>query len=237
MSTVKWEDLIFEFDRPETMVSEIKERALELEHEERAILDISTYPDLSRTRQSMLGSHPTYYVPDTIAKLFFKAKEDRRYYYYMTRLFMRSTRRYIDLDMLDGMFSRKEHFEARVELITEEMVDKRVYSFCYENFVSKDLILELSPRFNLVGDIIGKILGVCQKSRAPILMTTGRLVSDVRRLIPIFETANAFIDTKRTFFHRFIPGIEETRGVRWIIGITIGIAYPQVGIALAIIDP
>jgi hypothetical protein len=112
-----------------------------------------------------------------------------------------------------------------------------VYSFCYENFISKDLLVEFSPEFNLVGDIIGKILGFAKKSKYPILMLNQRLVRDIRRLIPIFDTANMFIDEKQKFFGKFIPHLEKTRGIRWFIGITIGTLVSQVGFVLAVIDP
>ena len=218
--------------------SNIRDKVLELEGEKRAILDVSTYPALGRMSQTNLpGSFVTYYVPDTIAKLLSRGKEDRQYYYFMTRLFTRWTRRYIDLGILDRMFIERKYPGAKVELITEEIVDKEVYSFCYKNFVSKDLIVELSPKFNLVGDIIGKILGFAKKSGVPILMMSQRLVRDVKVLIPIFEAANTFFDHKHSFFVRLIPGIERTRGIRWIIGITIGVAISPVGFVLAVIDP
>lgn len=226
-----------EIDKMDNIISDIKSQLLELDRDSRAILDVSVYPELYKMLEArQLDFSPTYYFPDTIAKLLSVAKENKQYYYFITRLLTRWTQRYIDFEMLDKIFIGKGFPQAKIKLITEDIIDKRVYSFCYENFVSKDLVIEFSPEFNLVGDIIGKILGFAKKSKTPILLMNQRLVRDVRRLIPIFETANAFVDQKQKFFGRFIP-LERTRGIRWFIGITVGTMVNPIGFVLAVIDP
>jgi len=219
------------------IIYDIKSQLLELDRERRAILDVSVYPELHKMLEARrFDFSPTYYFPDTIAKLLSMAKENKQYYYFTTRLLTRWTQRYIDLRMLDKIFVEKEFPQAKIELITKEIIDEKVYSFCYENFVSKDLIVELSPEFNLVGDIIGKILGFAKKSKTPILMMNQRLVRDIKKLIPIFEAANTFVDQKQRFFGNIIP-LERTRGIRWFIGITVGTMVNPVGFVLAVIDP
>lgn len=222
----------------ENMISHIENRVLKLEGRSRAILDISVYPELSRILEIKKSNfYPTYYFPDTIVDLLLKAKANDQYYYFMTRLFTRWTQRYIDFKILDKIFVKKEFPQAKIELITKEMIDMKVYSFCCKNFVSKDLVIELSPEFNLVGDIIGKILGFAKKSETPILMMNQRLVRYAKKLIPVFETANMFVDEKQRFFRKFIPHLENTRGIRWLIGITVGIAVNPVGFVFMVVDP
>jgi len=221
------------------MVSDIEDTILKLEGESRAILDISVYPRLSRMLETQrLDFYPTYYFPDTIANLLLRAKEDERYYRFILKLFSRwmPKCKSIDLDLLNNIFIKKEFPRAKIELITKEIVDGETYSFCYENFVCDDLVVELSPKFNLLGDMIGKILGFAKKSGSPILMMNQRLIRDVRGVIPIFETANMFVNRKQKFFSKFIP-IKKTRGARWFIGITIGSKIGPVGFVFAVIDP
>jgi len=219
------------------IINDIKAQLLELDRERRAILDISVYPELHKMLETgRFDFSPTYYFPDTIAKLLSMAKENEQYYYFITKLFSRWTQRYIDIRLLNEILVEKEFPQAKIELITKEVVDEKVYSFCYENFVSKDLVVELSPKFNLIGDIIGKMLGFAKKSKTPILMKNQRLVRDVKKLIPIFDAANMFVDQKQSFFSRILP-LERTRGIRWFIGITVGTMINPIGFVLAVIDP
>lgn len=226
-----------EIDKMSDIISDIKSLLLELYRENRAILDISVYPDLYKMLEvNRSGFTPIYYFPDTIEKLILMAKENEQYYYYITRLLIKWTRRYIDFKILDQIFIEKEYPHAKVKLITEDTIDKDVYSFCYKNFVSKDLVIEFSPKFNLMGDLIGKILGFAKKSKTPILMRNQTLIRYVRKLIPIFEAANLFVDQKQKFFSRFIP-LKETRGIKWLVGITVGVIVHPIGFVLAVIDP
>lgn len=217
----------------------IKNRVIEFEKENKVILDISVYPELKKVLENQRSENfnNSYYFPDTIAKLLLKAKENSQYYYFMTKLFTRWTQRYIDFSILNRIFIKKEFPEGKIKLITEDIIDEEVYSFCYENFISKDLMVDLSLEFNLIGDILGKVLGFAKKSKTPILMLNQRLVNDIKRLIPVFDTANTFVDKKRTFFRKFMPHLERTRGIRWFIGITVGTVISPAGFVLTVIDP
>ena len=203
-----------------------------LQKKNHVILDISSYPELTRlVNMAKLDFSKTYYVPDTIVELLNKDK-----YYFITRLFNKWTRRDIDLMLLKEVLTKKEDKPLNVKIITKEMVDLETYNFCYNTVVEKDLVLETSPEFNLLGDIIGKILGFAKKKSAPILMSNQRLARFIKKDIPIFYAANVFIDKKQEFFSKFIP-LKKTRGVRWFIALTIGTFLSPVGFILAVIDP
>jgi len=221
----------------EDIIQNIKAKILELKSEDKAILDIPAYPGLTQLLEIEDSNfQPTYYIPDTISILLRKAKENEQYYYFITKLLTRWTQRYIDIRLLNKIFVEKEFSKAKIEFITKEDVDEKVYSFCYKNFVSKDLVVELSPKFNLIGDIIGKILGFAKISETPILMMNQRLVREVKKSIPILDAANMFVDQKQKFFSKIIP-LERIRGIRWFIGITVGTIINPVGFILTVIDP
>jgi len=208
------------------------------EHENRVVLDVSVYPELSKIIevQRILDITPVYYVPDTIPMLLEKAKENEQYYFFLSKLFIKWTQRFIDLRLLNKIFIEKEYHTLKFEVITKEMIDLGTYNFCYHKIIEKDLLIELSPEFNLIGDIVGKILGFAKRNKVPILMLNQKLVRYVKKEIPIFDTANMFVDKKQHFFSRFIP-LRRTRGVRWFIGITVGTAISPIGFILAVIDP
>ena len=208
------------------------------EHENRVVLDISVYPELSKFVETRRRSDitPVYYVPDTIPRLLRKAKENEQYYFFLSKLFTKWTYRLIELRLLNKIFIEKEYDVLKFELITKEMVDMNIYEFCYQKIVKKDLLIELSSEFNLIGDIVGKILGFAKRSKIPILMLNQKLVSFIKRGIPIFDTANIFVDKKQQFLSKFIP-LKRTRGVRWFLGITVGTAISPLGFILTVIDP
>ena len=137
---------------------------------------------------------------------------------------------------MNKVFIEREYDILKFELITKEMIDMETYDSCYHKIVEKDLLIELSPEFNLIGDIVGKMLGFAKRSKAPILMLNQRLVRFIKKEIPIFDTANMFVDKKQQFFSRFIP-LKRSRGVRWFLGITVGTAISPIGFILAVIDP
>jgi len=144
----------------DNIIQSITNMIKRFEHENRVILDISIYPELSKIveTQRRLDIIPVYYFPDTIPLLLRKAKKNEQYYFFLSKLFTKWTRRLIDLRLLNKVFIEREYDVLKFELITKEMIDMETYDFCYHKIVEKDLLIELSPEFNLIGDIVGKIL-------------------------------------------------------------------------------
>jgi len=219
------------------IIREIKEKIETAANE--VILDVSTFPELDKiVKIRRIDFKPVYYIPDTIYKLFTKAEKDIQYYQFITDLFRKWTTRTVDFNLLYKIFREKKINEMKFELITRDMVDSEVYKFCYEKLRDKNLIVELSPETNVLGDVIGKILGFAKKSQVSILMLNRKLVTLIRGVIPVFDAANTFVDKKQEFFSRFIP-VKRARGVKWFIGIAIGLTLTNhpAGVVLAIIDP
>ena len=214
----------------------------------RVVLDISAYPELSKIVEAKERQDVIYYIPDTIPLLLEEAEKEEQYYSFLSKLFTKWTQRSIDLKLLNKIFIERKYNNLKFKLITKEMIDEETYNFCYDRIVKKDLLITLprelkrklnfepGSKFNLIGDIIGKILGFAKKNKVPILMQNQKLVRYVKKEIPVFDTANIFIDKKQCFFSRFIP-LRRTRGIRWIIGITVGAKISPVGFILAVIDP
>lgn len=102
--------------------------------------------------------------------------------------------------------------------------------------------MEFSPKLNIIGDIIGKILGYALKTKTLILMVNQRLVKLVKS-IPVF--LNNTLKLKQEFLAKRIPYLDYGRGVRFYIGIILemgGSVIPiplanEVGYFLMVLDP
>ena len=199
------------------------------------ILDISTLPFL---RDILKAKPKTVWLPDTLEKLLALAKEKEEYHETLVRLFKQWTRRKIDIDMLSKIIFEKKFEEVEIKLITIEDVDKRVYGRFLEKLVRKGLRIEFSKLLNLLGDIVGKIIGGAKKLKCAILLANRALLRLAKKLIPILDAANVLVNAKTDFLERnlHLP-LRRTRGVRWLIGITVGVVISPVGIVLGVLDP
>lgn len=213
----------------------IRRLLVKLGEKKEAIIDISAYPELSE----IIGKNAyTYYFPDTIKKLILQGENYREI---LQRLIKKWTKRNVDFELLENIFIKEEIPSARIKIITKDMVDEYVYSFCYEKFTLKELEISFSPKFNLLGDLIGKILGFAKISATPILMRNQKLVRFIKKSIIGVFNLNIFIDEKQKFFGRIIP-LEETRFIRWLIGAVMQFTefsrfYNYLNIILILIDP
>lgn len=214
-------------------------------YKKQAILDLSTFPELSRlgsrsfessSKSSNSNNEYVYYIPDTIFQLFEAAKRNAYYYYYIGRLFSRWSRRAVDVKIIEKILKERVVFGRKLLPITLEDVDMTIYEKCNSYLRAPDLEIELSPKKNILGDLLGKIFGFSSKSGSPILMLNRRLRNEVKKLTDIIEITNAFVDSKQNFFEKFFP-VKRTRGIRWILGITIGAYYTPLGFALTLVDP
>lgn len=207
------------------------------------ILDLSTYPFLEKII-SKNENHPFQYycIPDTIPLLFSKAKDNPQYYSYITKLFSKWTSRDVDIQYLSELFHDLNQLPKNIKIIGKNDVDPDVYAFCHENIKIKDLVVEFSPKLNIIGDIIGKILGYALKTKTLILMVNQRLVKLVKS-IPVF--LNNTLKLKQEFLAKRIPYLDYGRGVRFYIGIILemgGSVIPiplanEVGYFLMVLDP
>lgn len=224
-----------EIERETEKILKVLENQIE---KNEAIFDISVFPILEEWMQARVSDKPLIiYIPDTIEKLVIEAHKNPHYYYILGKLFSRWTRKKIDINSIEKILMEKEIGNIKIKTITKDLIDVEIYNFCYEKFSAEDLITEFSPEFNVLGDIIGKILGAAHKLRVPIVMMNRRLVSEIKHVVPVFDTANAYQDKKASFFERYIPQLKRTRGVRWVLGITIGTLVSPIGIILALLDP
>lgn len=206
------------------------------------ILDISALPFL----QEILDAKPkVIYVPDTLHKLLGIAKQKPKYSKIIEQLFRRQTRRKIDIELFYKAISERKFEEVEIRLITKQDVDSAIYSVFLEEIVREELVIELSQKQNLLGDIAGKIIGFAKKAKRPILMANKALIRMTRKVITIIEGAtNESINMKKDFLRRNLRlSLRRTHGVKWYLGfiitiVTIG-GFPYLsplGIVLMILD-
>lgn len=233
--------MFYEF-KLNTLCEKLDRLLVELDKKNEAIIDISVYPELIKMRGKN-DLYPTYYFPDTIKKLIL---QEEKYKEFLQRLIRKWTKRYVDFELLKNIFIKEGIPWARIKVITKDMVDEEVYSFCYEKFTLKELEISFSPKFNLLGDLIGKILGFAKKSGIPILMRNQTLVRFVKKSIIGVFGFNIFVDKKQEILEKYIP-LRKTRFIRWLIGVAIQVNKFEtpllsrlkdfLGIVLILMDP
>jgi len=199
------------------------------------ILDLSALPFI----ESIAKSRPRIiWLPDTVARLLINSRSNPNYREFLNKLFRRWTRRRINFDALSEIILRAQIGETRIRMITTEEADTKIYNLFLERLLGNDLVVELSPRLNLLGDIVGKIVGASHKMRKAIIMANRALHRLVRDIIPVLDAANDVVDWKTKFFEENLHfPVKRTRGIRWFVGITLGVAVSPVGIVLGILDP
>lgn len=208
-----------------------------------SILDLSTFPFLEKII-SKNEHHPfqQYCIPDTIPLLLSKARDNPQYYSYITKLFLKWTSRDVDIQYLSELFQDLSQLPKNIKIIGKNDIDTEIYAYCYENIEIKDLVVEFSPKFNIIGDIFGKLLGYARKTKTPILMFNQRLVR-LAKSIPVL--LNDTLKLKQDFLAKRMPYIDYGRGIRFYIGIILemgGLVIPiplanEVGYILMVLDP
>jgi hypothetical protein len=213
------------------------------------ILDLSTFPELEKILAKNLeikDEHNkdiiVYCIPDTIQKILLKAKENHEYSKYLEKLFKKWTNKWIDIQYLNKIFIENKELPQHIKLIHFEDVDKKTYDYCNEKIKIKGLIIELSPKFNLIGDIVGKILGYARKVNAPIIAFNQKLLK-IAKTIP--QLITNLIKNKKEFLSKHIPYLQEISRAHTVVSIIIetsgfftDIPYAsQVDLILYVFDP
>jgi hypothetical protein len=195
------------------------------------ILDLSTYPFLEKIiTKSAQNNQQIYCIPDTLPLLLIKAKGNPQYYSYITKLFLKWTKREIDIQYFSEIFHDSSRLPNNIKLIGKDDVDPEIYNYCYQNIVIKELTVEFSPKFNIIGDLIGKMLGYAKKTKTPILMFNQRLVK-IAKSFPVL--LNNSLKLKQEFLVKRLPHLEYGQGIRFYIGFILEIGNSFISIPLA----
>jgi len=212
------------------------------------VLDVSSLP-YAKTILNTLNevNRPiTVYIPDTIKKLLKSAKKNIIYYEYLDKLISKWTNKIVDYEFLEKILDEGKYNNVKVISAGEDYVDEELFSYTLSNIFSKDLMPEFSPPFNLLGDIIGKILGIARKQSAYIIMKTKKLATLLKNKLAIFQDSiHDFHDDKLEFFRHNFPQLQRVIDSRWYIGIILsGISFTITGsetsfasLILGIFDP
>lgn len=203
------------------------------------ILDISTFPFLDQILLNENKEKPIkIYIPDTIKKLGIPYKE-KNYTNYLWKLLHEFSTQPINPNMINKILEKNFMEKYNIEFITTDMVDMKTYNYCYDKFTSDRFIVEFSPKFNILGDYIGKLLAGLKKLDLTVLMMNTRLLTKIHWTIPILNMLKSFNQQKVNFFEKYIPYVEPTKVFRWILGgaLMISPEYTDLGWVLWILDP
>jgi hypothetical protein len=188
------------------------------EFPEGVILDISWMPYLQYFENSGLE----LYVPSVFDKLITEAGKDKTQRDKLLRLIgkwfwhNKLPRDFNLSKMMSEYYSLKE--KQIIRIIPKHLVDEKVRSFCIETFFDENLYLEMSPKVNLLGEIIGEILGYSKKGEKLIIAKTKGLSWLVRDKITIVYHAigqleEAFFDYKKRIFDKIFPHLPRIRRI------------------------
>jgi len=217
-------------------------------YNDKIVLDVSSLPFLKNILNTLTDvNRPiTVYIPDTIKKLLDKAKQNTIYYEYLDKLISKWTNKIIDYDFIEKILKEGKYNNVTVISAGEDYVDERLFTDILSNIYSKDLMPEFSPRFNLLGDLIGKILGIAKRQSAYIIMKTKKIISLLKNKLAIFQDSiRDFHQEKLEFFKHNFPQLLRIIDSRWYIGIILtGISFAYTGseisvasLVLAVFDP
>src|SRR3989344_9255731 len=177
-------------------------------YNDKIVLDVSSLPFLKNILNTLTDvNRPiTVYIPDTIKKLLDKAKQNTIYYEYLDKLISKWTNKIIDYDFIEKILKEGKYNNVTVISAGEDYVDERLFTDILSNIYSKDLMPEFSPRFNLLGDLIGKILGIAKRQSAYLIMKTKKIISLLKNKLAIFQDSiRDFHQEKLEFFKHNFP--------------------------------
>lgn len=206
---------------------------LETHYKGKFVLDVSALPDLKQILTSINETNKSVviYIPDTFQKLLDKSQENHQYYFLLTNLIRRWTIRTPDIDFLQKVIKEKKFGSITIEVATIEDVDEELYYFLYEKIRSEDFVTHFSAQFNLLGDLVGKIIATAKKQSAYILMRGTRLLKELRYQISVYiDNIHEFQNEKIKFFDNHFPHLGRMRGLKWFLGIILaGVTFASSG--------
>jgi len=205
------------------------ENFLKTNYKKKVVIDVSAFPDLKTilSTQTDLQEETLVFIPDTFKKLLGKAKDDPNYYEILTRLVSKWTNKQVDFNFLEKIIKEGKYENVTIKTVGVDEIDQVIYRKIFAKVKSKDLEPKFSEPFNLLGDVVGKIIGIAKSLGAYILMRSKKLVNLLRDTIPVFlDSTDNMKEQKVEFFENFFPQLRRTRGLRWFIAIAVsGITF------------
>ena len=150
----------------------------------------------------------------------------------------------IDMGMLLDNYSRLKK-RGKIKRIEAEKFDEGVYSDSLKFFKDHSFYVEFSPKFNLLGDAMGKILAASKEMKRPVLMKSRRFSNLLREKITVAELPKQMdrvINVKRDicapmFRHSGAQSLKLFVGFALGVGSIHSAAMSLAGIAFLFMDP
>lgn len=193
------------------------------------------------------------YFPEELLSLVGKAKESmphREFLETFLRYFGASLPQHKQHFRWDVFWSNYDALVARERLRTIEELgyDEKVFREMTQLFEKHSFHIELSPRRNILGNVMGKTISAAIHRMRPIIMKTRRFVNLLREKIVIVELpkqADKVVQAKRNVCAPItqFPGGDA---LKWFVGFALsvgGLVDPTLapvgiaGIALVFLDP
>jgi len=187
------------------------------------------------------------YIPDSLYKLISLSKDSDEYKEFLRKfLFYFSYQR--SSEMVEYNWDRfYENLEKiSINTITDEDIeDKEEYQTILSMFGKHSFYVSMSPKMNLLGDVLAKIIGFSKKTGVAILSKTRRLANLLRERIVTLELPKKFDNAvvKKQEITGQLFHFQGGRAAKFFIGVILsagGFIHPVIGvpgIVFAFMDP
>jgi len=222
----------------------------DLMHSDQFVLDPSFLRlFMSSEFEADVSGSVSLFIPDTLDRLIVRSGDNSDYRHLLDRLvvYFSYLRRSFSASEWNQFYANYGQLKQKglISLITLDIVDQEIYAYCSEAFDDPRFYISMSPRINLLGDVLGKTLGYSKKHSVGILMRTRKLPNLVRGKITIIELPDR-LDKLIISKQRLINNVFSFPGgkfVRFFIAVVIAGAAPLhwsadvLGAAFVFFDP
>jgi|CXWL01.1.fsa_nt_gi hypothetical protein len=192
-----------------------------------------------------------FYFPERLMELIEKSIDSRPHAEILERLviffgsaMMMFSRHRLNWDRFMNNYSRLRK-AGRIKRIEELGFDEKIYSDTLRLFQTHSFHVEFSPKFNLLGDVMGKILAASKATKKPILMKSRRFSNLLREKITVAELPKQMdrvLNVKRDICAPMLRH-KGAQSLKLFVGFALGVgsihSAPMsiAGVALLFMDP
>ncbi len=199
------------------------------------------------TSHELIDNDYQVYIPDSLLKLISLSKENDEYKEFLRRfLFYFSYQRSSEMaDYNWNMFYGNIEKISISPISVEDIEDKEEYESILSMFGKHTFYVSMSPKMNLLGDVLAKIIGFSKKSGVAVLSKTRRLANLLREKIVTLELPQKFDDfvMKKQEITKHLFRFQGGRATKFFVGVILsagGFVHPAIdvpGLVFAFMDP
>lgn len=184
------------------------------------------------------------YIPNSLYKLISLSKDSDEYKAFLSKLlfyFSYSPYRHRNRRNSEMSQCNWERFYDNIEKISftkisdEDVEDKQEYHAILSMFRNRQFYISMSPKLNLLGDVIATIIGFSKKTGVPILCKTRNFANLLREKIVSIELPKRFDDVviKKQEITGQLFRFHGGRATKFFIGVVLSVGgsiYPAIGV-------